>query len=451
VINLFAAFGCALNRSGLFIKQIKAKRDSQMRLKSIIFLILSLYATTLVAWDELSVGRALQIAREKNPQINQLRQLIEMKRGSWWSSFGIADPKITYFKEGINTGLPESFAEKRWTIEQSLDFPLTSYYRLQKISLEEQSLKSRLHAACLALKAEIKTSYTDLAFSLELLHLRQEQLRIAEELRNAAITRVEVGESSELDLMKADILLAEAQNDVEEARRAFHSARYTLFKTIGLDPEDQSYHISFPDTLEFVDIEIDQEAILSTLENQPEYFSAAQALQSADYQLSEAWSAILPSLDFSYYRQRYGEAYDHFGYQIGFTFPLWFAFNQRGAIQEAKAQQRYYEWQKTDVNLELKKRLEITWHSYEVAKMAIERYHDQIRNKAARLRDLTMEGYRAGEIDQLTLLEAQRTYLISEKNYFEVLRTYYLRLIELEKYIQKDLVFSKDQINCQDE
>lgn len=59
-----------------------------------------------------------------------------------------------------------------------------------------------------------------------------------------------------------------------------------------------------------------------------------------------------------------------------------------------------------------------------------------------------MEGYLIGEIDQLTLLEAQRTYLNSEKNYFDILKTYYLRLIELEKYLQKDLVFSNDPINC---
>jgi cobalt-zinc-cadmium efflux system outer membrane protein len=422
-----------------------------MRLNISIIITIFVYTLVLSAGDQLSVSQALKVAREKNPRINQLRQLIEAKKANWWTAFGLSDPKITYLKEGIDLSTDEGFSERRWTIEQSLDFPLSSYYRLQKVSMEEAALKNRLRAACLSLKAEIKSSYSDLAFALELVHLRQEQLRISEELQNAAITRLEAGESSELDLMKADILLAESQNDVDEAYRAFHEARYTLFNTIGLDPEDQSYDISFPDTLEFIDVRIDQEAAMSSLENQPEYFSASQEIESADYRVSEAWSSFLPQLDFSYYRQDYGQTYDHYGYQIGFSFPLWFALNQRGTIQEAKAQKNFYEWKRTETSLDLKKRLEITWHSYEEAKIAIERYHNLIRAKAARLRDLTMEGYKAGEIDQLTLLEAQRTYLLSEKKYFEILHIYYLRLIELEKFMQKDLVFSTDQVNCLDE
>ena len=92
--------------------------------------------------------------------------------------------------------------------------------------------------------------------------------------------------------------------------------------------------------------------------------------------------------------------------------------------------------------------MEIAWHSYEVSKEAIERFHLQVRIKAAQLRDLTLEGYLVGEIDQLTLLEAQRTFLNSEKSYFDVLRKYYLRLIELEKFLQKDLVYTNEPYDC---
>ena len=117
-------------------------------------------------------------------------------------------------------------------------------------------------------------------------------------------------------------------------------------------------------------------------------------------------------------------------------------------IQTAKAQKRISQWQQKETSLELKRQLELAWHSYEVSKVAIERFHDQVRAKAARLSNLTLEGYLVGEIDQLTLLEAQRTYLNSEKDYFDILKTYYLRLIELEKFMQQDLVFSQDPLNC---
>ncbi|MDZ7682738.1 MAG: hypothetical protein U5J63_13745 [Fodinibius sp.] len=46
-----------------------------------------------------------------------------------------------------------------------------------------------------------------------------------------------------------------------------------------------------------------------------------------------------------------------------------------------------------------------------------------------------------GELDLLTLLEAQRTYLRTQQAYYETLRDYYLRVIELEKYLQTDIIF----------
>ncbi len=398
--------------------------------------------------SELTVKRALELAREKNPQINQLRQQIDEKKGQWWSSWGLADPELTYFNEGIDKETNEGFTERRWTLTQSIDFPLTTYYGLRKVGLEEASLESRLHAQCLSLKMDIKSQYTELVYTQEIVHLRREQLQIAQRLQDAAVTRLEVGESSELDLMKADILLAVSQNSLDESNRLFHQARYNLFNLIGLDPEEQTYDIQFPDTLVYVEVDLDEDSVLDMLDKQPEYFSISQQLKATEFGLSKAWTTLLPKIDLSYYRQNYGDGFDNYGYQIGVNIPLWFPLNQRGMIQTAKAQKRISQWQQKETSLELKRQLELAWHSYEVSKVAIERFHDQVRAKAARLSNLTLEGYLVGEIDQLTLLEAQRTYLNSEKDYFDILKTYYLRLIELEKFMQQDLVFSQDPLNC---
>ena len=415
-----------------------------------IFTIALFISTCWAQESELSVRRALEIARENNPQINQLRQQIEKKRGQWWSSWGLADPELSYFSEGIDKETNKSFTEKRWTLTQSIDFPLTTYYNLRQVGLEEASLESRLQAKCLSLKMEIKSQYAELVYAQEIVHLRREQLKIARRLQDASVTRLEAGESSELDLMKADILLAESENSLDQATRMFHQSRYNLFNLIGLDPEEQTYDLEFPDTLIYVEINIDQESVMDMLENQPEYFSISQQLESAEFGLSKAWTSLLPRIDLSYYRQNYGDGYNNYGYLIGLNIPLWFPLNQRGKIQMSLAQKRISQWQQKEMSLELKRQLELAWHSYEVSKIVIERFHNQVRTKAARLSNLTLEGYLAGEIDQLTLLEAQRTYLNSEQDYFDILKTYYLRLIELEKFLQRDLVFSQDPFNCND-
>ena len=101
-------------------------------------------------------------------------------------------------------------------------------------------------------------------------------------------------------------------------------------------------------------------------------------------------------------------------------------------------------FQQHEVKLELKHQIEIAWHSFETSQEKIHRYSSLIKNRAKNLLDLTLEGYRAGELDILILLEAQRTFLNSEKNYLDALHDYYLRLIELEKFLQKDIVFQEN-------
>ncbi|HGY55923.1 MAG TPA: TolC family protein [Caldithrix abyssi] len=415
-----------------------------------IFTMQALFAQEDSVFTQLSLKQAIEIAREHNPNINMLRQQIEQKHAQLFRGIGLPDPQLSYMQEGINNDSNPGYAEKRWTVSQSVDFPLTTYYRMSKISEEEDMLHQRLRAACLYLKADIKSLYTDLIYTLEIVHLRKEQLKLANRLYNSALLRLEAGEASELELMKADIQKAESQNDLDEANRQMHVARYNLFRVIGLDPEKQRYDIQFPDTLRYVDIAVDQEKALHTLEIQPEYVSYNYKLESASSAVKEAWSSFLPNFNLNYYIEDFGSGYDFYGYEVGVSIPLWFPFNQRSHIQEAKAYRRSVEWQQRDVFLEMKRQVEIAWHSYEKSKRTIERFHERVRVKAARLRDLTMDGYAAGEVDLLTLLEAQRTYLGTEKRYFDALREYYLRIIELEKFLQTDLVFNNEDLSCPD-
>jgi len=416
----------------------------------IIFMAQAVLAQEDTVISRLSLKQAIETAREHNPDINILRRQIEQKHARIFRGIGLPDPQLSYMEEGINKDHSPGYTEQRWTISQSVDFPLTTFFRMSKISEEEDMLRHRLRAACLYLKAEIKSLYTDLIYSLEIIHLRKEQLKLANRLYNTALLRLEAGEASELELMKADIQKAESQNDLDEANRQMYVARYNLFKVIGLDPDMQRYDIHFPDSLRYVAIDIDQEKTLHTLELQPEYISYNDKLNSASSAVKEAWSSFLPNFNLSYYIEDYGSGYDFYGYEVGISIPLWFPFNQRSRIQEAKAYRSSVEWQQRNVFLEMKRQMEIAWHSYEKSKRTIERFHGRVRVKATRLRDLTMDGYAAGEINLLTLLEAQRTYLATEKHYFDALREYYLRIIELERFLQTDLIFNKEDLSCPD-
>ncbi|MDZ7682736.1 MAG: TolC family protein [Fodinibius sp.] len=189
---------------------------------SVLFAILISFQPTqsdTTDLNSLSVGKSLEIAYQHNPRINQLKNRIEAQRQQQSLSLGIQDPELTYGKEGIGQG---TFAEQRWVISQSLDFPLTGYYRYQSEKASTNSMELELQALKLQLKADVKSAYTKLAFAIESSHLARERVNLFESLRNAAQARADLGESSEIDAMQADLQLTEAQNSLQTGLPGYH-------------------------------------------------------------------------------------------------------------------------------------------------------------------------------------------------------------------------------------
>lgn len=389
--------------------------------------------------NNLSVSKALEIAYQFNPRVNQLQNRIEAQRQQKELSLGINNPEVTYAREGIGQG---DFAEQRWVVSQSLDFPLTGYYRFQSEKATTGSFEMELESLKLQLKADVKSAYTQLAFAIETSHLAQERVRLFQNLRDAAQARANLGESSDIDAMQAELQLTEAQNNMEQTYQQIMEARYNLFETIGLEEEQQTYDIAFPDTLHYVAVDVNQNEVLRQLQESPQLKQISQNQLAASYMTKAAKSSYLPDLNMRYYRQDFGNGFDFNGFEVGVSIPLWFGVNQSNRVQQAKARYRTQEWRYMEQELSIKRQAEQAWHGYETTRANIQRFRESIQTRSRELVDMTQRGYRLGELDLLTLLEAQRTYLRTQQSYYETLRDYYLRVIELEKYLQTDIIFN---------
>jgi len=260
--------------------------------------------------NNLSVGKALEIAYEHNPRVNQLKNRIESQRQQQPLSLGIQNPELNYAKEGIAQG---TFAEQRWVVSQSLDFPLTGYYRFKSEKARTRSMELEMEGLKLQLKADVKSAYTKLAYAIESSHLASERVDLFKSLRDAAQARADLGESSEIDAMQADLQLTEAQNSMQKAYQDIMDARYNLFETIGLDEEQQTYEISFPDTLHYVAVDINQNEVLQQLQQHPQLQQISKNQLAASYQTKVAKSGYLPNINLKYYRQDFGNGFDFNG------------------------------------------------------------------------------------------------------------------------------------------
>lgn len=389
----------------------------------------------------LTIEQAVESAYNRNAELQQLHSQLQQKENLWRTSTGISAPEISYFREGVSSGPGDPFAEQRFTISQEFDFPLTANYRLKGLSQELKALQYQVKARESEIKSEVKSHYVEVVYALHLQQSRKHQLDLAQELYQAVYTKFEMGMGNGIDLANAELRLDQAKNDLDQTEWILHQARYGLFFSMGLPPEDQKYSIQFSDTLHATDIEISQIMTLEVQEKQPQFKATENELQATDFYLKEAKSNILPDIRLNLYTQDYGTGYDFRGFEVGLRIPIWYPLDQRGKINMALARQEEIQWKQKEVRLSMKKQIEYAWHNYSVSRSIIERYNTNMKAKADHLRSMSLRAYQLGEIDLLNLLNAQQTYLSSEERYLQALRDYYIQLVTLEKYLEQDLVY----------
>lgn len=415
-----------------------------MNIKAIITIGIILIHVLAVRGQDttLTINGAVEFAYGNNTKLQQLKAQLNQQKEKWRTETGFSPPEISYFREGVKTSIPENlFDEQRITVSQEMDFPLTTLYRLRAVKQEVASLEYQISALEREIKSEVKIKYIDVLYALYLQKSRQDQLKIAEELYNAVYAKVETGMATGVDLVNAELQRDQARNALDESEWILHEARYGLFYSMGLPPEQQKYSISFSDTLRTSDIAITQIQSLELQEEQPEYLAVEHELTAADYYLKEAKSNILPDIGLRLYKQDYGDGFNYRGFEVGLSIPLWYPFEQKGRISMARAEKEKLIWKQAGVKLEMKKNIEYAWHNYSVSRRIMERYNETMKSKAARLRSMALRAYQLGQLDLLELLNAQQTYVNSEQSFLSALRNYYIQLATMEKYFNTDLVY----------
>jgi|LZCG01.1.fsa_nt_gb cobalt-zinc-cadmium efflux system outer membrane protein len=404
--------------------------------------ILLLVATGITGFaQQFTMNDAVSFAREHNPELKQLETALEAKKQEWRLLTGIGSPDFTWFREGIQPEGEPSFSEERLAVSQDFQFPLTVIHRLKALKKEQLALDYKLKAGQRDLKALVKKKYIILLHAIHSVDLLNQQLQLAKQMQEVAAIREQSGVGTEIEMLNAEIKAAELENDLNQAKSRLHEARYGLFRVVGMKPEDQKYSITYLDTLMTHPERIDQDRALYFLEQQPEFLSAAMMSEASDLKLKEAKTTLYPDITLSYYQQDYGAGFDYHGFEVGFKLPLWTPLKYKGMVTKAKFEKQQRQWEQVRVKLQMKEFIENAWHSYENSKAAIERFNKNIRQKAARLQALSLEGYRLGQIDQTSLLMAQQTYLSNQQRYYSSLRDYYIKLVELEKYIGEEIVY----------
>ncbi len=386
---------------------------------------------------------ATEIAVAQNTQLKRQLELIRQKKAEKYSAYGIYTPSLTFTQEGIPAENISQFAEKRWTISQDIDFPYTSFLRIKNIDEQLDAMQNEYEWKKKELIAEVKKTYARIVYFVELIRLRDEIKDITQKLYEIVKTKVEIGQISQLDLLNAELAKLEAENDHNDAIRNFMMSRYDLFYLMGLEPDQQQYTISFLDSLQYFEFNIPQHDILMNLEKTYDYQSAIKYEKSNSTLVNQAWSTLLPSLNINFYKQNYSDGFKYSGIEIGLKLPLWFGLDRQTDIQQAESKLRESQINLYETRLRIKRQIEHSWHSFDISRDIIINYKNNISDKSQQLLKLTTESYQLGQTDLYNLLNVQKTYINSKIRYLDALFDYYKQIIDLEKYLDNEIVFTK--------
>ncbi len=173
----------------------------------------------------------------------------------------------------------------------------------------------------------------------------------------------------------------------------------------------------------------------TTVQNWPDLQRFNHTLDAAQFGIRAARSSLIPGLQVEVFRQDFGTGYDFSGFQVGLKVPLWWQ-NYRGRLRLAQAEFNAEQARRAAVRLTVNQAFEEAWQQYKTSHANIERYQQMVQAHSDTLLALTQEGYTAGEVDLITLLDTQRTYLASRRRYVRTLRDYLKSLATLERFRQ---------------
>jgi len=404
-------------------------------------LVTSLFFVKLIISQSeiFTLQQAIESAIDKSPEIHQIDARIEAARNQWRIVSGVHSPEFSFFREGI--GDTDEFGEQRLAVSQAFDFPLTVAYRHRALKFQYQALEFEKEHLERKIQADVKKSYVDVLISTYHLDLMNEQLKLAEEVHQIAVDKSQAGLGSDLELLKAQIAVAESLNDLEKGNLLLQVSRNQLIAITGFTNSELSQNLIFQDTLIVENHKLQLQQPKNLISSQPLYKSAQARLMSVSESLNEARSAILSEISASYYQQDFGNGYNFQGFEIGLKIPLWFPLERRGMINTAKAGITDLSWQMKGLEVELGKAIGNAIAGYYSSSSSIGRFNETIRARSQLLQELTIEAFRLGTVDLLHVLDARQTYLNSRIKYLDELKSFYHHIIEIERYWHETIVY----------
>jgi outer membrane protein TolC len=382
--------------------------------------------------SHLSRQEAVHEALAHNPALTAAREMVSEAKAQITIATAIPDPQlVTEIDQERNWLNPASGSERDIGVQFTVPYP----YRTHLAGKIARAGWKEAQYSLVQLQQQT-ASQTAQAYDAYLVAMRhRDDLLQSKDIAGQFLSRSEVryraGTVAKLDVLKARVDLAKAENDLIANERAIVTSRASLNRLMGRHMRDNVEPADKLETFRAVPdlVYLEQMAINS----RPELSSMKKQREAAHDSTVLSKNFWVPDLNLTLWRSYIDGAPDSYKFDGGITFPLFFWQHQKGAV--AQAEHHELELKATDSDLQNQILLDV-YNSYATATTTWRQavyLRDQLLPEALEVFKTTFNSYNLGGSSALDLLSAKSTLVDAQSQYTDALGAVNDALADLER------------------
>ncbi|MBI1929220.1 TolC family protein [Candidatus Poribacteria bacterium] len=382
-----------------------------------------------------TLDQLLEVALRENPDLRAAQQSWEAAKARIPQAKALDDPQIGMMFNQVPQGNTNPLEPNNslYRLQQMIPFPGKRSLRGQVAEKGADQASALYKAKERELISNVKVAYYDLYLAEKAIQINNENVQLARYFVKVAETRYATGQTSQQDVLKAQVELSRLLNEEITLQQELETARARLNILLNRPPQvaleipRESAVQPFTDTLEQL-----QELALET---RPELQAVNSFIEQSQASLSLAKKNYLPDFMAQVERMPGQKGSGAWDVMLMVNIPLFFRDKYDYAVKEAEASiqasKATYESTRNQVLFEIKDLL--------VKVQTAERLENLLRTTIIPQAEQSLRaaeaGYQAGRIDFLSLIDAQRALQDFRLDYYRSITNFSQQRALLERAV----------------
>lgn len=382
--------------------------------------------------DGLALYDLEQMALAQNPALGQASGRIQALQGKWLQVGLPPNPEAGYIGEQM--GSDGASGQQGGFISQ--EFVTGKKLQLNRAIVEQEIARAEAEYAAteMAVRTDVQIAFYNVLLAQRLFAVSRDLVGIADKAVKASQDLFKAEEVGRAAVLQSQVEANTARILVQQAANEKRAAWRRLTAVIGAPDLPQQNVVG---DLQDMRHDYEYDVVLAQLySSNPELAAAFAEIERARWSLSRAEAEPIPNVTAQFVVQNDTANGDTLGtVQIGIPLPI--INRNQGGVQQSMGDIVTAEQRLARIEMRLRHDLAEVFQVFADARVQVDLYGDQILPQAKETLELTEKGYRAGEMDFLTWLTAQRTYAQTNINYLNALRELWNKSAEIDGLLLK--------------